>query len=78
MGFLSRRHRGKGPQLAFVENLLVFLELWQETWGSSQIMTGTSGTRSCCLSKVQSPYELRGASWDSSPVAAGLEVLMWS
>ena len=32
---------------------------------------GTSGTRSCGLRKVQSPYELRQASWDSSPVGAG-------
>ena len=52
------------------ENLMVFLELWQETWDSSWIMTGTSGTCSCCLRKVKSPCELRGAFWDSSPVSA--------
>ena len=28
-------------------------------------------THSCCLSKVKSPYELRGASQDSSLVCAG-------
>ena len=57
------------------ENLLVFLELWQETWGSSQVTTGTPGTHSCCLRKVKSPSTLRGASLDSSAVMAGVEVL---
>ena len=54
------------------ENLLVFLELQKDTWGSSQVTMGTSGTRSCCLRKVQSPCELRRASRDSSPVGAGI------
>ena len=40
------------------ENFLVFLELWQETWRSSLVTMGTSGTCSCCLRKVQSPCEL--------------------
>ena len=53
------------------ENLLDFLELWQETWGSSLVTTGNSGTHLCCLRKVKSPCELRGASQDSSPVGAG-------
>ena len=51
--------------------LLFFPELWQETWGSSRVTMGTSGTRSCGLTKVQSPCELRGASRDSSPGAVG-------
>ena len=34
------------------ENLLIFLELQQEIWGSYRVMLGTSGTRSCCLSKT--------------------------
>ena len=34
------------------ENLLVFLELRQETRGSSWVTTGTSGTCLCCLRKV--------------------------
>ena len=38
---------------------------------SSQVMTGTSGTRSWCLREIQSPHELRGAPPDSSAVAAG-------
>ena len=38
---------------------------------SSQVMTGTSGTRSCGLRKGQSSCELRGASRDSSSVGAG-------
>ena len=33
------------------ENLLVSLELQQETWGSSRVSMGTSGTRSCGLRK---------------------------
>ena len=53
------------------ENLLVFLELQQETWASSRVKMATLGTRSCCLRNVKSPCELRGASWDSSPVNAG-------
>ena len=40
------------------ENLLGFLELQQETRGSSRVVMGTSGTRSCCLRKVKSPFEL--------------------
>ena len=53
------------------ENLLVFLKLQQETRGSPRVKMRTSGNRSCCLMKVQSLCQLRGASWDSSPVAAG-------
>ena len=44
------------------ENLLVFLDLRQKPWGSSLVMKGTSGTRSCCIMKVKSPWEVRGAS----------------
>ena len=53
------------------DHLLGFLKLRQETWGSSRVATGTSGTHSCCLRKVKSPFELRGASSDSSSVSAG-------
>ena len=59
-------------------NLLFFPELWQETWGSSRVTTGKSGAPSCGPRKVQSPCELRGASWDSSPVTAGVAILIWS
>ena len=38
----------------------------------------TSGTRSCYIRKFQSPCELRGPFQDSSPVASGTEVLIWS
>ena len=48
----------KGLILHLGENLLVFLELRLETWGSSRVTTGTSGTHSCGLRKVQSLYEL--------------------
>ena len=64
------------------ENLLVFLELLQETWDSSRVTMGTLGTRLCGLRKVQSPCELQRASQDSSPesspVAARADVLIWS
>ena len=60
----------KGLLSSSGENLLIFLELQRELWGSSRVMTGTSGTLSCGLRKVQSPYEFRGASRDSSPVGA--------
>ena len=54
------------------ENLLVFLELRQETWSSSRVKMGTSRTHLCCLRKVQSPCELQTASLDSSPVETGI------
>ena len=66
------------PHLMLTENLLVFIELWQETWGSSRVTTGTLETRSYCLRKVHSPCELRGASRDLFPVASRAEVLMCS
>ena len=40
------------------ENLLVFLELRLETWGSSRVTMGTSGTHSCCPRKVKFPFNL--------------------
>ena len=48
------------------ENFVVFLELWREAGGSSQVATGTSKTRSCCLREVGSLFELRWAHQDSS------------
>ena len=35
--------RGIGPLLVFKGSIVIFLELWQEARGSSQIVTGTSG-----------------------------------
>ena len=55
-----------------------FFELQQETWSSSRGMTGTSGTRSCCLRKFKTPCELPGSSRDSCSVSARAEVLIWS
>ena len=72
MGFSQDTTVGKGNISGRGENLLVFLELWQETWGSSRVTMGTSGTRSSCLRKIRSPCELRVASWDSSLVIPGL------
>ena len=78
VGFLSRLHSGKGPHLALREEFPGFLELRQQTWGSSRVTTGTSGTRSGGLRKVHSQCELQGPSWDSSAVAAVDKVLIWS
>ena len=62
------------------DNLLVFLELRQETWCSSRVTMRTSGTCLCCLCIVKSPCVLWGASRDSSPVSARAEFLIciWS
>ena len=43
-----------------------FLELRREAWGSSQVVTGPSGTHSCCLREVRSLFELRTACRASS------------
>ena len=71
VGFLSRLCRGKVPHLALRGGSPGFLKLWKDTWNSSQVEMGTSGTCSCCLRKVKSPFELQGASRDSSLVGAG-------
>ena len=60
------------------ENLLVFLELQKDTWGSSQVTTAIPGTHSWGLREVRTPRESRGAPRDSSAVTAGAEVLIWS
>ena len=52
-------------------NLLVFLELQREAWGSSQVVKGTSWTCFCCLREVRSLSMLQGARRESSPVTAG-------
>ena len=54
---------------------MVFLELRREAKGSSRVVTGTSWTRSCCLRKVRSLFELRGQHRDSSRVAAANRAL---
>ena len=77
VGFFLSPCMGKRPHLALRGESLVFLELQQETWGSSRFTTGTSGTRSCCLRKVQSPCELRRASRDSSPVLTWILWFPW-
>ena len=48
----------KGLNSRWGENLMVFLELWWEAWGSSQVVMGTSVTRSCCFREVGSLLEL--------------------
>ena len=73
MRFLSQPCSKMGLISHGGENLLCFLETlgFQETPCLSQVEMGISGARLCCLRKVQSPFELRGASQDSSPVRAG-------
>ena len=39
---------------------MVFLELRREASGSSQVATGTSGSRSCCFSEVRSLWSCEG------------------
>ena len=70
MEFFMRRCSIKEPHVVLRGESPVFLELWKDTWGSSRLTMGTSGTLSCCLREFQSPCEVRGASQDSSPVAA--------
>ena len=57
------------------ENLLVSQELWQDY---SPVTTGTSETCSWGLREVQFPLQLRWAPWDSSAVASGAKVPIWS
>ena len=39
-------------------NLMVFVELQQEAWCSSRVVTWTSGNLSCCLRAVKSAFKL--------------------
>ena len=52
MGFLSRHHSGKGPHLAFRGESPGFSQVEAGIMGFLRVMTGTSGTRSCCLRKA--------------------------
>ena len=40
---------------------MVFLKLWREDVGSSQVAMVTTWNFSCCLREVRPPFELRGA-----------------
>ena len=63
VGFLLRCRSRKWPHLMLKEESPAFLKLQQETWGPSRVTTGTSGTHSCCLRKVQSPASCEGPLW---------------
>ena len=63
-GKMSLMSRGRG-------SLLVFLELWREAWDSFEDTPTNSGSISCCLREVKSPFQLRGRAWDCSGVSAG-------
>ena len=56
---------------------MVCLELRLEAWDSSSGTTGTSGSLSCCLRKVKSPFELRGRARECSGVMARESGLNW-
>ena len=75
MGFLSRRPRRKGPQLALRGESPGFSRvavgfLWSEDGDLRDPHMG--------LMEVQSPRESRGAPRDSSAVDDGAEVFSWS
>ena len=71
LGFHSSRCRGIGPHLELRGNLVVFLELQWEAWGSSAGTTRSSGSLLCCLREVKSPFELRRLARECSGVMAG-------
>ena len=50
---------------------MVCLQLQREAWGSSAGTTGSSGSLSCCLREVNSPFELLGRAQECSGVMAG-------
>ena len=50
---------------------MLLFELRQEVWDSSLVTTGYSGSLSCCLREVKSPFELRGGARNCSGVTAG-------
>lgn len=41
LGFALEALQGDGVHLALRGDLMVFLELWQEAWGSSQVGNGS-------------------------------------
>ena len=61
----------KGLMSQGLGNLLVFFKLLQEAWDSSAATLGNSGSLSCCLREVKSPFELRGGARDRSGVLTG-------
>ena len=56
-GFVSSHCRGIGLHFGLRWDL-VFIDLWREAQGSSQVLMGVSGTLSSCLKEVRSPFEL--------------------
>ena len=66
MGFLLRRCRGKGPHLTMTGEPRGFSRVAV----GSRVMTGNSGSLSCCPKDVQSPFELLGGAGDCSRITA--------
>ena len=52
-------------------NLVVFLKLRREAWGSSRFLKVNSGNLACCLKEVKPPFKLQGGAQDASRVTAG-------
>ena len=71
VGFLSRCHSGKGPHLSLRGESLVFSLLVAGHLGFNSSYDGYLREHLCCLRKVQSPCELRGAPQDTLLVGAG-------
>ena len=67
VGFLLIPCSRKGLHLTMTGNLVVFLELWQD----SGVMMRNSESLSCWPREVQSPFELRGRAGDCSRDTAG-------
>ena len=61
----------KGLMSQGLGNLLVFFKLLREAWDSSAATLGNSGSLSCCLREVKSPFELQGGARDRSGVLTG-------
>ena len=77
VGFLWRRHSGKGPHLVLRVESPGFSHFVAANFGFLSYNDGDLRDPPWGLRKVQSPCELPGASQDSSAVAAGAEVLIW-
>ena len=66
-----RRCRNKGPHVVRTGESPGFLEMRREAWDSFSGTPGNSGSLSCCLKEVKSPFELRGGVQDRSGISAG-------
>ena len=59
-GLLSRPCKKSKASSRDEGGISFFLNLQREVWGFSRVMTQNSGSLSCCLREVQSPFEYEG------------------